>query len=115
MAARYAQGNKLDDALVLNSFNNIAETSIANIFLVKGKQLLTPALEEGCVGGVVRRWILERYAVTECPVQLEDILAADEVFLTNAIYGVRWVAQFRNITYGHLQASAIHRELRNAT
>lgn len=93
MAARYAAQNQLDDALVLNAHERIAESSIANVFVVKGGRLFTPSLREGCVAGTVRRWILENYDVIEKSLALEDVLSAEEVFLSNAISGIRWVRQ----------------------
>src|ERR1041385_1281331 len=49
MAAKWAQQNKLNDAIILNNFNRVAEATVANIFLVHGDTVKTPALAEGCV------------------------------------------------------------------
>ena len=114
MAARYAMENKLDDCLVLNTYDRIADSTIANIFLIKDETLITPSLTEGCVNGVMRRWMIERFKVEETGLAIEDILSADGLFLTNAIYGLRWVKQFREKTYSNLQAAKIHAVLRNS-
>lgn len=111
MAARYAKSNNLDEALVLNVHERIAEASVANVFIVKGERLFTPSLDEGCVAGVLRRWVLENYQVIETSLSLEDILSADEVFLTNAISGIRWVKQCRDKLYKGEMASAIYERL----
>ncbi|HVX50428.1 MAG TPA: aminotransferase class IV [Chitinophagaceae bacterium] len=96
MAALWAKQQKLNDALVLNSHERIADASIANVFIVKDGVIKTPAITEGCVAGVVRRYLLqcchtEGIPVEETSVSAEDVLQAQEVFLTNAGYGIRWV------------------------
>jgi branched-chain amino acid aminotransferase len=114
MAACHARENKLNDCLVLNTRNQIADSTIANIFLVKGDTIYTPALSEGCVNGVMRRYLLEsllaaKYTVQENAISTEDLLAADEVFLSNAINGIRWVQRFKNKVYSNSQAKEIYR------
>ncbi len=111
MAARYAKENKLNDCLVLNMYDRIADGTIANIFLVKDKKIITPPLSEGCVSGVMRRWLMEQYEVKEIALTIEDVLSADELFLTNAMYGIRWVKQFHHKTYSNLKAAKMHDEL----
>ena len=111
MAARYAKENKLDECLVLNMYDRIADGTIANIFLVRDEEIMTPALSEGCVNGVMRRWLMERYKVKETFLSIDDILSANELFFTNAMYGLRWVKQFRDKMYHNRAASKIHNEL----
>lgn len=106
MAALYAKENKWNDCLVLNTSGNIADSTIANIFMIKEKVITTPALTEGCVGGVMRRHLLtalgkEGYDIKETMVTVDDLQKADEVFLTNAINGIRWVRQFRDRVYSN--------------
>jgi branched-chain amino acid aminotransferase len=74
---------------------------------------MTPALSEGCVNGVMRRWLMERYKVKETFFSIDDVLTADELFFTNAMYGIRWVKQFRDKMYSNLKASKMHDELLN--
>ncbi|MBK5271938.1 MAG: aminotransferase class IV, partial [Bacteroidia bacterium] len=59
MGAIYAKENKLNDCLVLNTAGNIADATVANVFIIKDESLITPALGEGCINGVMRRKILE--------------------------------------------------------
>lgn len=104
MAAQYAKENRLNDCLVLNSAGNIADSTIANVFIIKEGVISTPALEEGCVNGVMRRFLLEQlrtgsYQIRETTLSIADIENAEEFFLTNAINGIRWVRQFRDTTY----------------
>ena len=104
MAALYAKGNKLNDCLLLNSHDRICDATIANVFWVKDETVFTPPLHEGCVAGVMRRYLIGKLRSSEQPIREEeletpDLENADEVFLTNAIYGIRWVSQFRENTY----------------
>lgn len=114
MAAVYAKENKLNDCLVLNAHGRIADSTIANLFLMKGDTIFTPALSEGCVNGVMRKYLLEslaasNYQVEETIVSAEDLLAADEVFLSNAINGIRWVQRFRDKIYSNIKTVEIYR------
>ena len=105
MAAIWAKENKLDDALILNQHERICDASIANIFWVKDEIIFTPSLSEGCVAGVMRKKILESptpnsgYPVQESVLTENILLQADEVFLTNATTGIRWVKECRAKIY----------------
>ena len=112
MAALWAKENKLNDALILNQHNRICDATIANIFWVKSESLFTPPLNEGCVAGVMRKRILDlNQDITEKSLAEDDLLNADEVFLTNATSGVRWVKQFRDKTYEKKAAEKIFAQL----
>ena len=100
MAAIWAKENRLNDALIQNQFGRICDATIANIFWVKDKNVYTPSLNEGCVAGVMREKILDlRQDVEEKNLTENDLVNADEVFLTNAIHRIRWVKQFRDKIY----------------
>ena len=111
MAARYARQNKLDDCLVMNVHERIADASIANVFIVKNGKLLTPPLTEGCINGVMRRYLLEMYKGVEKALTIEDLLEADELCLTNSVNGIRSVKQFRSKKYNQHIAPKIQEEL----
>jgi branched-chain amino acid aminotransferase len=113
MAALWAKKNKLDDSLLLNEYQRVADATIANVFILKNGVVKTPALTEGCVGGVMRRYLLksmreEGMPVEESSVSVEDVLQASEVFLTNAGYGLRWVKQCERSEYGKEFAQTVH-------
>ncbi len=104
MAAIYREEQGLDDCLVINSRSRVIESTNANIFLVKGNKLYTPPLAEGCVAGVMREFILyiaakNNISVHETPLTLEELFEADEAFLTNAIYGIRWIEHYKSKVY----------------
>jgi branched-chain amino acid aminotransferase len=119
MAAIYAKENKLNDCLLLNDSGNIADSTIANVFIIKDRIITTPALSEGCVNGVMRRHLLERvnvedrgFKIGESMITIDNLLHADEVFLTNAIKGIRWVKRFRENTYGNTITSLLAETIR---
>lgn len=115
MAALWAKKKNLNDALVLNAYNRIADATIANVFIVKDGIAKTPALNEGCVSGVMRRYLLKcmRYEgmpVEEAATTIDDVLQAQEVFLTNAAYGIRWVARCGKSEYSNSFSSRIFKQ-----
>ena len=96
MGALFAKENQCNDAIILNSQGNICDTTIANIFYIKNEIVYTPSLTQGCVAGVMRHWLIAKiqilgFTVNETIVTKKDLLAADEVFLSNSIYNIRWV------------------------
>lgn len=113
MAALYAKEKKVNDCLVLNSTGSIADSTIANLFVIKNGIIVTPGLDEGCVNGVMRRHLLKEiqnagYDTREVTVSVNDLANADEVFLTNAINGIRWVRQFRDKLYTNIKTTEIY-------
>ena len=105
MAALYTKENKLNDCLLLNVHERICDASIANVFWIKNEIIYTPPLGEGCVAGVMRRYLIEQIKnVRERLCEVNDLENADEIFLTNAIKGIRWVSQFNNKKYSCLKA-----------
>ena len=104
MAAINATERKLDDVLIANDTGGILESSSCNIFLVSNSVLYTPGLEEGCLAGTMRMQIINLalkngIKVYECNILPQNLLAADEIFFTNAIRGVNWVSGYRTKRY----------------
>ena len=104
MAALYVKKKQLNDALILNTYGRICDATIANIFMISGQTISTPSLSEGCVAGVMRQWLINLfpsmgYEVIEKVINTDDLAAAEGVFLTNAIDGIRWVKNFGKIEY----------------
>ena len=104
MAALYAKKQKWNDAILFNSHERICDTAIANIFLVKGDIIYTPSLDEGCIAGIMRKNIINQLVkddleIIEGKITIEDLLDADEVFLSNSIYYIRWVQRIGDKEY----------------
>ncbi len=113
MAAMFAKENKLNDSLLLNSNGTIADSTIANLFIIKNGVVITPGLEDGCVNGVMRKYLIEKIQTTDYELRVEavtvsNLKAADEIFLTNAINGIRWVRQFRDTIYTNVKTEGIY-------
>lgn len=116
MAGLHKRQLGIDDCLVLNTDGHIAEAISSNIFIVKGTKLITPSLQEACVAGVVRNVLLQLVhekggQVSESTVTVQDLLEADEVFLTDVIHGIRWVGAFRNKRYFHTHSKQLLQSL----
>lgn len=100
-ASNYAILNNWKDSIILNESGNIVETTIANIFLIKNDQIFTPPLSEGCVEGTMRKHLMEELKksgkpVIEKPISKNEFLKAEEVFITNAIIGMRAISSCGN-------------------
>ncbi len=77
-----------DDALMLNPDGRLAECTTSNIFFVKNQRLHTPAVDCGILKGITRDMVMELAgkhgkAVEEGQYQMEQLLQADECFITN--------------------------------
>jgi branched-chain amino acid aminotransferase len=112
MAARFARTQKWNECLVLNQHHRICDATIANLFFFKDGVLHTPALNEGPVAGVMRTYLIDQLTnsatqVTEGAYSPDDLIDADEIFLTNAVQGIRWVKSFGEKTYGCRQAAQL--------
>lgn len=96
MAAREAKAAGWNDALLCNAAGNIVESTISNIFLKMDGRVFTPPLSEGCVDGIFRRVLLERFTLSGIAVLEESISpkmwrCVEGIFLTNSLRGIRWV------------------------
>ena len=94
-----AKENKLDDCLIVNSNNNIIQSTNSNIFIVRDNCIITPPLLDACVSGTMRSFIIQNFEVQERSITEHELLEADELFLTNAIQGVRWVEKLMKKKY----------------
>lgn len=104
MAGMYARENLLDECLIYNESGRVAEGIGSNIFSFNGEFLNTPPLSEYCVDGVMRRVVINLaqeygYTVVEQPVSDITLSSAEEVFLTSATRGIRWVHSFNEKKY----------------
>ena len=77
-----------DEPIFLNSKNQITEGTTSNIFAVVGDKIYTPNLSCGLLNGVVRQYIISNYDVIESEMDLEFLNNADEILLTNSLFGI---------------------------
>lgn len=104
MASLFARDKGLDDALIQNNSGTIIESTSTNLFLVSNGVLYTASLDEGCVAGTMRMNIINialenSIKVYECTLTPQNLLVADEIFLTNAVHGIQWVSSYRTKRY----------------
>jgi len=104
MAAIYQKQHQLDEVLLLNQNGFLCESTSSNLFVVYQNQIYTPALSEGCVGGVMRNVVMRlakehQLPLVEAQINPQILNEAEEVFLTNAIGGVRWVMGYGRKRY----------------
>jgi branched-chain amino acid aminotransferase len=97
LAKGEARRQGADDALLLNAAGNIAEASVANLFVVREGRLLTPPTTDGCLDGITRRSVLELAGALSIPalertLSRMDVFAADEVFVTGTGAGILRIA-----------------------
>ena len=77
-----------DEPIFLNSKNQITEGATSNIFVVVGDKIYTPKLSCGLLNGIVRQYIISNYDVIEKEIDIEFLNNADEIFLTNSLFGI---------------------------
>jgi 4-amino-4-deoxychorismate lyase len=89
------------EGLMRDTDDNIVCGTMSNLFIRRGSRLITPKLDRCGIAGVMRRWVLEQasgleLAATEGRLRWEDLTAADEVFMTNAVVGIVPIAVIRH-------------------
>jgi len=104
MAGLYKTQHRLDEAFILNQNGFLCESISSNIFVVYDKQIYTPALSEGCIAGVMRNVVMQtaktnNISIIEAQINPEILNEAEEVFVTNATSGIRWVMGYGRKRY----------------
>ncbi|HEX8309955.1 MAG TPA: aminotransferase class IV, partial [Chthoniobacteraceae bacterium] len=86
----YARG--FNEALLFNERAELVSACMANVFLVHGGAVRTPALECGARNGVMRELVLKHLPVRQGSLFVQDVTSAEEIFLTSSWIGIRSVA-----------------------
>lgn len=92
-----------DEGLLLSEEGLLVEGLSNNIFLVQGSRISTPRMPHSGVRGVMRDFLLENIpeisglSIVERDIQPAELKQADEVFLSNAVRGVRNVSEIRGV------------------
>ena len=109
----YAEENDYQNCILLNEKKEIVEAINANIFLIRGNEVLTPSLDSGCINGIIRKKLIEVlkkhevFSVSETQISPFELLKADEVFLTNSITEIQSVDQYRKKHYSKEKSELI--------
>lgn len=101
LAGEDAARRGFDDALFLNTADRVACSTMANVFVLRGRRLVTPPLADGVLPGIMRARLLELapalgLAVAEASLAADDLAKAEAVFLTNSVRLVAPVAAFED-------------------
>lgn len=101
IARRHAEAAGVDDALFFNFQHHATETTIANFFIIKNDQLLTPALHCGVLPGILRERLLclgkkQGIHCFELELLKADLLQADAAFTCNVLQGIRPIRALDN-------------------
>jgi aminodeoxychorismate lyase len=89
LARHEAESAGADEALLMNHLQQVAEAGAANIFIIRGRDLVTPPLASGALAGTTRAFVRKIAAnhnlnPIESPLAIADLKSADATFLTSA-------------------------------
>ena len=107
------QNNYCSEALIQNSIGGVVEGSKSNIFALQNGCLITPALDQGGVAGVMRELIIQIAIAQGISIQVETVtiealMEMDAVFLSNALIGIWPVREIKNNIRSVKQYPEIH-------
>lgn len=93
LAQREAAGRGADEAVLLNTAGRLACAARANLFVLRGRSLLTPPASDGVLAGIARAEVLSiapdlGLQAHETPLERDALAAADEAFLSNSLFEI---------------------------
>ena len=97
----FANENKLQNCLLLNTEKKVVEALNGTIFLVKGNTIKTPPILDGCLKGIMRKQVIEiikantDYDFVEESISPFELQQADELFVSNVILGIQPITKYR--------------------
>jgi branched-subunit amino acid aminotransferase/4-amino-4-deoxychorismate lyase len=112
-ARREAERVGADDALLVG-VGRVLEGATANVWWRRGGQLYTPAIRPGVLPGVTRAFVLSLEPAREGEFDLDEVLAADEAFLTSSIREVMPVVAVDGAAIGDGRPGAAAARLQEA-
>ncbi len=89
LASRLAQEQGYDDALLVSPHSRVLEAPTSSLFWVSDGQLLTPPLDEHILASITRALVIDVTGARERACTLDELLAADEVFLASTVREVQ--------------------------
>lgn len=84
---------RIAEGLMLDARDRVVCGTASNVFAVRDGALITPAVEQCGVAGVMRALVMETaetwgLAPRQDELRIEDLFAAEEVFLSNSLFGI---------------------------
>lgn len=113
LAGVYAKENDFDNCFLINEKKSVLEVTNGNIFMLKGDEIKTPPLSDGCLNGIIRKQVIEilqkseDYTIKEESISPFELQKADEIFFTNAIQGVRSITKYRKKSFTNTLAKSL--------
>jgi branched-chain amino acid aminotransferase len=92
LASRLARERGFDEALLVTPHGRVLEAPTSSIFWVADGELLTPPLDEHILASITRAVVIEATGAVERSCTLEELLEAEEAFLTSTTREVQAVA-----------------------
>jgi len=116
MGLNLAHQKRAAEALWFTTDNRLAEGCISNVFLVKNSMLYTPPVKTPVLPGVARRTVCQiasqnSIELVEKDIYIDDVLGADEIFLTNVIMQILPVNGVEKHTVGNGKVGPITKKL----
>jgi branched-chain amino acid aminotransferase len=111
-----ARNKGFDSAVVLDPIGNVAEFTTSNLFVGKDGVVMTPVPNGTFLPGLTRRRVIELLRgdgveIRECTLRFQDVLDADEVFLTGNFPKVLPVVKIEDQEYQQGQFAQLARKL----
>ena len=111
--------NGYDEAIMLNNKGNVAEGSAENIFVVKNGIIKTPPLDADILNGITRNSVIqlikkEHMKLVEKNITVNELLKADEVFMTGTAAEVKSVTKIDKNAIGNGGVGEITKELQKS-
>ncbi len=118
-AYQEAAAQSYDEAVLLNTRGELAEGSRTNLFFVERGRLYTPSLSCGCLDGITRQTVLSLAKKMNIPCREGRfppgrLKAAEEAFLTNALFGIIPLRAVEKTTLPAKKDGSLVRKLRQA-
>ncbi|MDH3982317.1 MAG: aminodeoxychorismate synthase component I [Kiritimatiellaceae bacterium] len=74
-----------DDVILWNDQGDVTESCMANVVIRKESRLVTPPVECGLLAGTFREYLVKSGELEEEKISIDDLKAADEIFLINSV------------------------------
>ena len=108
-----------DEAIMLNNKGHVAEGSAENIFVVKNGKITTPPLDADILNGITRDSAIKllksnKIKVIEKNLRINDLLKADEIFMTGTAAEVKSVTRVNKTKIGSGKMGDITKELQES-
>ena len=105
-----------DEAIMLNNKGHVAEGSAENIFVVKNGKITTPPLDADILDGITRDSAIKllkskKNKVVEKNLKINDLLKADEIFMTGTAAEVKSVTRVNKTKIGNGKIGEFTKEL----